>query len=456
MANLSICFIGPFQITVNSQVVTTFQSNKVRSLLALLAAEPERPHSRETLAGLLWPDYPNPSALAYLRNALSNLRQTIGDAQAEPPYLVISRGTIQINPASSIWIDLRAFDEFTARTGTPQAHISSLQSAISLFRGPFLDGLSCDSWAFEEWALTRRERLNRQLREALNRLARTYAQCGEYDQSVQTAQRLLELEPWDEAAHRLVMQGLALSGQRSAALVQYEICRRILRHELGVEPAAETQALRDTIRSGDLGPEGGPIALAEKHVPQVQPHLPAPLTSFIGRQAELAEIQRLLGHPDPDGKPRLLTLMGAGGCGKTRLAIATGRNLADANYFAQGVWWVDLSPISDPGLVLSTVAAAFGLAETESSSTPLLQLLLNYLREKDLLLILDNSEHLIDATAQLVEKLLEECPGLQILVTSREPLGVPGEKLWRVPSLSLPNPLIDQPSLQMRSANSTL
>ena len=97
-------------------------------------------------------------------------------------------------------------------------------------------------------------------------------------------------------------------------------------------------------------------------------------------------------------------------------------------------------------MVLSTVAAAFGLAETESSSTPLLQLLLNYLREKDLLLILDNSEHLIDATAQLVEKLLEECPGLQILVTSREPLGVPGEKLWRVPSLSLPNPLIDQPS----------
>ena len=133
-----------------------------------------------------------------------------------------------------------------------------------------------------------------------------------------------------------MMQGLALSGQRSAALVQYEICRRILRHELGVEPAAETQALRDTIRSGNLGPEGGPIALAEKHVPQVQPHLPAPLTSFIGRQAELAEIQRLLGHPDPDGKPRLLTLMGAGGCGKTRLAIATGHNLADARLFRTG------------------------------------------------------------------------------------------------------------------------
>ena len=233
MAHLSIYLIGPFQTTVNSQVVTSFQSNKVRSLLAILAAEPERPHSRETLAGLLWPDYPNPAALAYLRNALSNLRQTIGDAQAKPPYLVISRGTIQINPASSCWIDLRAFDEFTAKSETPQSQINSLQSAIALYRGPFLDGFSCDSSAFEEWTLTRRERLNRQLREALSRLAGIYAQCGEYSQSVRTAQRLLELEPWDEAAHCLVMQGLARSGQRSAALAQYETCRRVLAARAG-------------------------------------------------------------------------------------------------------------------------------------------------------------------------------------------------------------------------------
>ena len=218
-----------------------------------------------------------------------------------------------------------------------------------------------------------------------------------------------------------------------------------LRQELGVEPAAETQAVLEIIRGDGLSLKAAPITLTEKVVPRVQSHLPAPLTSFIGRQGELAEIQRLLGHPDPEGKARLLTLMGAGGCGKTRLAIATAHSLADADCFAQGVWWVDLSPISDPGLVLHTVAAAFGLAETESGSTPLLQLLLNILREKDLLLVLDNSEHLTASTAQLAEKLLEECPGLQILVTSREPLGVSGEKLWRVPSLSLPDPLIDQP-----------
>ena len=223
-----------------------------------------------------------------------------------------------------------------ARTEDPQSQITSLQSAIALYRGPFLDGFSCDSSAFEEWALTRRERLNRQLREALSRLAGAYAQCGEYDQSIQTARRLLELEPWDEAAHRLVMQGLARSGQRSAALAQYEACRRILQQELGVEPAAETQAMLDTIRGGELGPEAVPITLTEKPVPRVQPHLPAPLTSFIGRQGELAEIQRLLGHPDPEGKARLLTLLGAGGCGKTRLAIAAAHSLADAGLFHPG------------------------------------------------------------------------------------------------------------------------
>lgn len=447
MATLSIAVIGSFQATVNAQVVTSFQSNKVRALLAFLAVEPTRWHSRETLAGLLWPDYPNPSALTYLRNALSNLRQVIGDVQAQPHYLVITRGSIQLNPASDLWIDLRAFEELIGKTEDSQSQITSLQSAIALYRGPFLDGFSCDSSAFEEWALTRRERVNRQLRDALSRLAGAYAQRGDHTASIQTARRLLELEPWDEAAHRLVMQGLARSGQRSAALAQYEACRRILQQELGVDPAAETQALLDAIRSGELGPQAGAITLEEQPVARAQPHLPAPLTSFIGRESELVEIQRLLGYPayklQPlEGKTRLLTLVGAGGCGKTRLAIAAGHILVDSGCYTNGVWWVDLSPISDPGLVLSTVAAAFGLAET--GRTPLQQLLLNYLREKELLLILDNSEHLIDATAQLVEKLLVDIPGLQILVTSREPLGVPGEMLWRVPSLTIPDSQRDQ------------
>ena len=332
MAHLSIAVIGHFQATVNTQVVNSFQSNKVRALLAFLAAEKERPHSRETLAGLLWPDYPNPSALTYLRNALSNLRQVIGDAQAQPGYLVITRGSIQLNPASSLWIDLRAFEELIGKTEDPQSQITSLQSAIALYRGPFLDGFSCDSSAFEEWALTRRERVNRQLRDALSRLAGAYAQRGENMQSIQTARRLLELEPWDEAAHRLVMQGLARSGQRSAALAQYEACRRILQQELGVEPAAETQALLDTIRSGELGPEGVPIPLADEPIPRVQPHLPAPLTSFIGRESELDEILLMLDCPEEEKlsrghRVRLLTLVGAGGCGKTRLAIAAAHTM---------------------------------------------------------------------------------------------------------------------------------
>jgi len=221
MADLLVLLLGPFQSIVQSQEVTGFQSNKVRALLAFLAAEPDRPHPRETLAGLLWPDYPNPAALTYLRNALSNLRHVISDAQALPAFLLVGRNTIQLNSASNIWIDLRALEGFTTGPNNDlQSQIASLQSAIALYRGPFLDGLSCSSSSFEEWASTWRNRLDRRLHETLNRLATAFAQTGEYIESVQTARRLLELGPWDEAAHRLVIQGLAHSGRRSEALTQ--------------------------------------------------------------------------------------------------------------------------------------------------------------------------------------------------------------------------------------------
>ena len=237
-----------------------------------------------------------------------------------------------------------------------QQSISNLQSAISLYRGPFLEGFSCDSSAFEDWALARRERINRQLREALHQLAELFAEDGEYEQSLQTARRLLELEPWDEAAHRLVMQGLAQSGQRSAALAQYETCRRILKQELNAEPSAETRALYESIRSDQFriatGLESPAVIIQptdnqpgentgfnqQSKISDLQSkhNLPLPLTSFVGREEELAEVRRLLGFPppgiatpksaSPKQKVRLLTLSGAGGCGKTRLAIEAARS----------------------------------------------------------------------------------------------------------------------------------
>ena len=238
MAHLSLSLLGPFQVTLDGQPVTGFKSNKVRALLAYLAVEADRPHRREVLAGLLWPDWPDRDALNNLRYALSNLRRVIGDRTAEPPFLLITRDTLQFNVASDYWLDVTAFTEMVEVDKTHPSAIDQLQQAVALYRGSFLEGFSVgDSPAFEEWALFTRERLGRQMSSALHRLSATYEQQGEYEKAQACAWRQVELEPWDEAAHQQLMRTLALSGQRSAALAQYETCRRLLAEELGVEPA---------------------------------------------------------------------------------------------------------------------------------------------------------------------------------------------------------------------------
>jgi predicted ATPase/class 3 adenylate cyclase/Tfp pilus assembly protein PilF len=159
-------------------------------------------------------------------------------------------------------------------------------------------------------------------------------------------------------------------------------------------------------------------------------NLPQQVTSFIGRERELAELQRLL------AKTRLLTLTGSGGCGKTRLGLQVA---ADAiEQYPDGVWLVELAPLADPGLVPQTVATVLGLKE--GPGTPMVKTLGSYLKDKRLLLLLDNCEHLLDACAQLVDTLLRQCPHLKILASSREALGIGGEQAYRVPSLSLPDP----------------
>ncbi|HEX7588661.1 MAG TPA: AAA family ATPase, partial [Anaerolineae bacterium] len=158
-------------------------------------------------------------------------------------------------------------------------------------------------------------------------------------------------------------------------------------------------------------------------------NLPLQLTSFIGRAREIADVKRLL------GTTRLLTLTGAGGCGKTRLALHVAENLLDA--FPDGVWFVDLAPLSDPTLISQTIASIFDLHE--SAETIAIDLLKNYLHTKNVLLVLDNCEHLIAACAQLSDTLLRACPELKIFATSREALNIAGEISFRVPSLTLPD-----------------
>jgi predicted ATPase/class 3 adenylate cyclase/DNA-binding SARP family transcriptional activator len=262
MARLTVSLLGPFEVKLDGKPVTSFDSNKVRALLAYLAVETgrhpgghlRRLHRREVLAGLLWPDWPERSARTNLRNALSRLRTVIGDRQAEPPYLLITRETMQFNAASDHWIDVTAF---SALVEAQDVTHHQLEEAVALYRGLFLEGFSFgDSPAYEDWMLLVRERLQRQVLEALQRLADHGEACGEYERASKYAWRRVELAPWQEQAHQSLMRLLALNGQRGAALAQYETCRRALREELDVEPGEETRRLYERIRDGELAPPG--------------------------------------------------------------------------------------------------------------------------------------------------------------------------------------------------------
>jgi DNA-binding SARP family transcriptional activator len=251
MAHLSLSLLGPFQATLDGEPVNAFESDKVRALLAYLAVEADRPHSRDKLAGLLWPERPDRDARNNLRYALSNLRKAIGDQQAIPSFLHISHQTIQFNSESESWVDVTAFSNLLK---SPAQTVRDLEEAVDLYRGEFLEGFSVgDSVPFEEWVLFKREQICRQELSALHRLAATYERRGEYGHALPYAWRQVELEPWQEKAHRQLMRLLALNGQRGAALAQYEACRRALVEELHVEPAQETTRLYAQIRDGRPG-----------------------------------------------------------------------------------------------------------------------------------------------------------------------------------------------------------
>jgi DNA-binding SARP family transcriptional activator len=180
-------------------------------------------------------------------SARTNLRKAIGDQEAAPPYLTITRETIQFNRQSDQWTDATAFAELAAL-----ANASHLEEALALYHAPFLDGFAVgDSAPFEDWFLRVREQLEHQVVSTLERLAGQYEERGEIERALEYARRQVDLAPWQEEAHRRLMRLLALSGARSAALAQYEACCRALREELDVEPGEETARLYERIRDGE-------------------------------------------------------------------------------------------------------------------------------------------------------------------------------------------------------------
>jgi DNA-binding SARP family transcriptional activator len=420
--------LGAFRVTLDGVDTTAFESDKVRALLAYLVVEADRPHRREKLAGIFWPDRPERNARRNLSQALFNLRSVIGDNRVEPPFLIITHHTLQFNRSSDHWSDVATLESLLKANGHHQhRRLAScdpcherLRRAISLYSGDFLEGFSLpDSPGFEEWSLLEGERLHRLALEALHHLTQGQQTPRQAREALQYARRQVELDPWQEQGHRQLMRLLAISGQRGAALAQYQICRRILREELGVEPEAATTELYRSIRNETWT---DPRTAAPVH------NLPAAVTPFIGRKAELKAMATYVGEPDC----RLLTLLGPGGIGKTRLALEFASSQLDN--FGDGVFFVPLAPLQRASAIPSTVATALDF-DFHKDDDPRQQLY-DYMRHKRILLILDNFEHLLDG-AELVVTILEAAPQVKIVVTSRARLNLRAEQILSVTGLGL-------------------
>jgi len=444
MAQLDLTCFGDFQVALTSAPLTPFQTDKVRALLIYLAVEGQ-PHSRRALAQLLWHGYSEESANNSLRQTLHRLRQLLGDAKADPPWLLITRQTVQLNPAASVRVDVTTFTKLIADSNA-HGHaefercspcLARLRQAVDLYQGDFLAGFTvADSDPFEEWRRITQEHLHLQTLDALTKLANAAESAGDDEGALRDARHQLALEPWLEAAHRRVMRILGRRGQRAAALAQYQRCCQVLAEELGATPDQETVALYEQIQSSHFAKEirrGGDKAIGRQAtfpLPVVQPssHLvsPAPL---IGRTQALAEIGNQLQLPGL----RLLTLVGPGGMGKTRLAVEVGREQLTA--FADGVFFVPLAAISTPSALAPAIATALGLPLQGGDPR---NAILQTLRPKQLLLILDNFEHLLGpatAAVDLVVEILAVAPAVQVLVTSRERLNLRNEQLYAVQPL---------------------
>ena len=416
MSLLEIQTFGGFQVSRNGKPITGFDSDKVRLLLAYLAVEPAQPHRRERLATLFWPESSKSEGRSNLRWMLSNLRKVIGDREAEAPFLLVSRQTIQRNPEANFQCGVL---DFLAACQQNTADTGSLEHAAQLYQGDFLAGLNPkDSLLLDEWLLMKRESLAHALVETLQNLVHCYFQRGEFRLALPHAWRRVELEPWQEQGQRELMRLLEATGQRNAALAQYQQCKDFVFQTLGVEPERETTRLFEQIRQANSSPSA-----------ETRHNLTRLLPPLVGRQSELDTLQTRLHSPDC----RAVILSGLGGMGKTHLAIEAAKMQIDN--FADGVFFVDLRTLEPGHSIVPAIAEA--LEFTFKRGNPLPTQLFNYLADKEMLLVLDNFEHLQDQTYILVD-LLGRAPALKVVATSRVRLNLPGGQHFPLPGLALP------------------
>lgn len=427
--------LGQAEVCLGESSLAGQLPGKALALLVYLALT-GRPHLRPALATLLWSETDDEDALASLRQALTRLRRVV------EPFLEISRQTVAFRAGPGCRIDV---EQFLAGTAEIPARLDAaaavrLGDAVARYQGELLRGLSVrEAPLFEEWLAGQRELLRERAAAALQALLAYHAARGAGPAARDYGQRLLQLDPWREEVYRTLMLLLAREGRRSAALALFETCRRTLAEQLGVEPCEETAALHRHIR------DGAPAGPAPARADAPRHNLPPQPNAFVGRAAELDDIQRLLARPEC----RLVSLVGMGGAGKTRLALEAAREQLCA--FRDGVFFVPLDAARDAAQIAEALARALGL-EPDPQADPRAAVLAA-LAPRQTLLVLDSLEHLLDECGLLVD-MLERAPGLRLLVTSRERLDLRWEWLVDLEGLECPparpaRALADYPAAQL-------
>jgi predicted ATPase/DNA-binding SARP family transcriptional activator len=426
---LRVRVLGGAELAVSGRPLVGLASAKATALLVYLAVTGGG-HARSALAGLLWSDLPEATARANLRLVLTKLRRVL------PEHLQVTRQAVALAPGLPVWVDAVE----VARVAAGGRDGGELLAAVRLCRGEFLAGFEVPGAPlFDEWLLARRAAVRADMLALMDRAVQLARDRGDGATGVEVARRMLELEPLHEEAHRALMWFLARGAQRGAALAQYETCRYVLREELGVAPSVATVALRDEIAGAggftELGAAAAPPAPNPRLAERDAPDLPRPLTTLVGRERELARLHELLDDP----ACRLVTLVGPGGIGKTRLAVEVaasrrGRH-RDGLLFVSFVGTSPARPEEAADLVVAGLARALEVSLAVPRDP--LELLADHLSGHELLLVLDNLEQLRDA-AGVVAELLRRAPGVQLLATSRRRLGLGVEWLVEVPGLPWP------------------
>ena len=428
--------LGPLEVAEGDGLVSL--AGAQRSLLALLLLNANEVVSADRLIDELWGDEVPDSGRTALQVRVSQLRKALGDdggriATRAPGYLLrVGRDEL----------DLYRFERLVSEAdgAEPAEAAAKLRDALGLWRGPPLVDLSYASFA--QPAIRRLEELRIA---AFEKRIEADLELGRQAGLVGELETLVEQHPLREHLRAQLMLALYRSGRQADALAAYQNARRVLVEQLAVEPSAPLRQLEQAIlrqeASLDLaatvaGRAPSVAAVSESARPGLRedrnaPHnLPAQASSFVGREHELSELRQLL------SRARVVTLTGAGGVGKTRLVLQLAASMLDGS--GDGAWFVDLAPLTDETLVAGRLAGVLGVPEQPGQSLP--QSLIAACRDRQLLVILDNCEHVIGEAASVADQLVRGCPRMIILATSHEPLGIEGENLYRVPPLFVPPP----------------